>query len=245
MTTSKYIQLEPEILIEYIYHDQSDLLVADSVRMTGLSQVNYESPQRRFVFTTDDSNNLKLDNGTTVPPGGIIMWNNEILPDGFVLCDGCTYETPLFPEGKLTPDLRNKFPIGATPIELNSIGAINSADSGTPFITFMNSYQTINTVITIGLIAQDLVVGQEVTLLNLDQSWSQYNGNTYTILSKPTNTQIVIDLNSTGNDTWELDKQPRAVLRFNFIKYYGINFIMYVGSPLINENCVEFNSDGR
>lgn len=107
------------------------LLVDGSVKFTGLDSLDYGI--ERFILTTDNSNNLKLDNGTTVPPGGIIIFSDNQIPDGFVLCDGCTYETPLFPNGKSTPNLENKLPIGAGEIELNNTDDINSATSGNSF----------------------------------------------------------------------------------------------------------------
>lgn len=118
----------------------SGLLVSGSVKMIGLTQTDYSPISQRFVVTTDSTSKLELDNGTTVPPGGIIMWSEETLPSGFVICDGSTYVSSLFPapNGIRTPDLRNRFPIGvgnqSTPnIELNTTGDINSASTGDPF----------------------------------------------------------------------------------------------------------------
>lgn len=43
----------------------------------------------------------------TIPVGGIIMWSGGTVPDGWALCDGQTHNN------QLTPDLRDRFIVGA------------------------------------------------------------------------------------------------------------------------------------
>lgn len=59
-----------------------------------------------------DEMNTSIDNATisingAIPVGTIVMWGKSILPEGWNLCDGGTYD------GITTPDLRDKFIVGA------------------------------------------------------------------------------------------------------------------------------------
>lgn len=51
-----------------------------------------------------------------VPLGGIIMWSGTTTPDGWQLCNGSNLPStsPLRPDITKTPDLRNRFIVGAT-----------------------------------------------------------------------------------------------------------------------------------
>jgi microcystin-dependent protein len=56
-------------------------------------------------FTTLEANGLTVSGGRIVPTGGIIKWSGSVatIPTGWALCDGTSG----------TPDLRNRFVIGA------------------------------------------------------------------------------------------------------------------------------------
>jgi hypothetical protein len=69
-------------------------------------------------------------NGIAIPAGGIIMWSGSIstVPSGWGLCDGTLYNN-----GTLqSPDLRNKFIIGASADR----GGVANTDVETPNVTF-------------------------------------------------------------------------------------------------------------
>jgi microcystin-dependent protein len=56
-------------------------------------------------FTTLEASGLTVSGGRIVPTGGIIKWSGSVasIPTGWALCDGTNF----------TPDLRNRFVIGA------------------------------------------------------------------------------------------------------------------------------------
>jgi hypothetical protein len=58
----------------------------------------------------------KLASGAAFPVGGIIMWSGTTAPIGWQLCDGSNLPStsPLRPGFTNTPDLRDKFILGAT-----------------------------------------------------------------------------------------------------------------------------------
>lgn len=88
-------------------------LIADS-SVTGAAINN-------LTITTDDiANNAvttsKIDFGTAlVPLGGIIMWSGVTAPSGYQLCNGTDLPStsPLRPGVTKTPDLRERFVVGA------------------------------------------------------------------------------------------------------------------------------------
>lgn len=95
----------------------SGLLVSGYVRFPGLDTFD-ENPSPKLSIVLDSNGNLMKDYGTTIPLGGIIMWSGslETIPNGFVICDGCSYTTGITlaygMEQIKTPDLRQKFLIG-------------------------------------------------------------------------------------------------------------------------------------
>lgn len=81
---------------------------------------------RREHFSTDNMSKEAIQNissymsrGYIIYPGTIIMWYGDLanIPEGYVLCDG----------NNGTPDLRNKFVVGAgSDYKMGSIGGNNS-----------------------------------------------------------------------------------------------------------------------
>lgn len=102
-------------------------LIADNA-VTGIGISN-------LTITADDiANNAvttsKIDFGTAlVPLGGIIMWSGVTAPSGYQLCNNSELPTnsPLRPTITNTPDLREKFIVGAgTNYAIGSTGGANS-----------------------------------------------------------------------------------------------------------------------
>lgn len=84
----------------------------------------------------------KIDFGTAlVPLGGIIMWSGVNAPSGYQLCDGSSLPStsPLRPEVKKTPDLRERFIVGASnTVAIGSTGGANSVTLGTNNVPYHN-----------------------------------------------------------------------------------------------------------
>lgn len=78
-----------------------------------------ESVPRSSLIVTRYSKNV--DTGSGVPSGGIIPWFGNVadIPDGFVLCNGTNG----------TPDLRNRFIVGAgSSYSLSTIGGTDTVN---------------------------------------------------------------------------------------------------------------------
>lgn len=104
------------------------LLVGGSVRLTGLGQFTSDTNLPKFTIVSSGNDfSLKLDTGTTVPLGGIIIWTSIDIPEGFVICDGSTYQNYLGLTVQV-PDLRAKYPIGSLSgqYELNNEGLMQT-----------------------------------------------------------------------------------------------------------------------
>jgi hypothetical protein len=110
----------------------SGLLVGGSVRLPGLGQFSTGlSLPKLTVVSSGLDFGLKLDTGTTIPIGGIILWTQNDIPEGFVLCDGSTYQNNYLGQSIVTPDLRSKLPIGASDTYiLGSDGTFNASSTG-------------------------------------------------------------------------------------------------------------------
>lgn len=113
----------------------SGLLVDGSVRFPGLSQFSEDpSVTKLTVVSSGPDFDLKFDTGTTIPIGGIIIWTQDEIPQGFVICDGSTYQNDYLDQTIVTPDLRSKIPIGASDTyTLGSDGTFNAAAAGEPY----------------------------------------------------------------------------------------------------------------
>jgi hypothetical protein len=133
----------------------SGLLVGGPVKLKGLSQSDGNTSNTKLSIVSDLSGNLMIDSGTTVPIGGIIMWSGfiENIPNGFVICDGCTYITQLTLSYSIepitTPDLRQKFLIGTgnspsvqtpNPLDIGQESTFIYTDSGDNSITYYSIY---------------------------------------------------------------------------------------------------------
>lgn len=89
-----------------------------------LSHASIGSPADGLIIYDPDLGNLVYSNNGSwaeiapVPPGTIIMWSGSpyTLPDGWVLCDGSSYDLNGVPvglgNGFLTPNLSGKFIVG-------------------------------------------------------------------------------------------------------------------------------------
>lgn len=73
-----------------------------------------QSPEDRTVWTYEKI----TGGGEGVPLGAIIPFYGEIIPTGYLLCDGSTFNTDIYPalamflEGNVLPDLREAVPVG-------------------------------------------------------------------------------------------------------------------------------------
>lgn len=110
----------------------SGLLVDGSVRLTGLEQFSSGiSAPKLTVISSGTDFSLKLDTGTTIPIGGIILWMQSEIPEGFVLCDGSVYYNSYLDQTISTPDLRSNFPIGSSnDYTLGGEGTMNASSTG-------------------------------------------------------------------------------------------------------------------
>lgn len=70
-----------------------------------------------MTSTATESTTIYVDN---IPPGGIIMWNNQKIPTGWALCDG----------NNGRPDLTDKFVRGASIETLGHHGGQNQIQLG-------------------------------------------------------------------------------------------------------------------
>lgn len=133
----------------------SGLLVGGSVRFTGLSQIDPNLNLPKLVVTTDTTGVLKLDTGSTLPLGAIIMWSGleETIPTGFAICNGCSYVTMTSQAAGMgqiiTPDLRQKFLFGAgnsptinspTPLDIGQESTFDYSNTGDNNITYRSIY---------------------------------------------------------------------------------------------------------
>lgn len=78
-----------------------------------------------------------------VPPGAILMWSGATnsIPSGWALCDGGTYSKADGSGNVTTPNLRDRFLVGAGSVYL--VGATGGALSNTPTITMSNASVTL------------------------------------------------------------------------------------------------------
>ena len=149
-------------------------LVVNSGDDKDLMQNKYEglriwdlNDNKPYVWVSESWQPESSGSSVSIPVGGIIMWSDDELPFGFVLCDGCSYITSLTDGFIQTPNLQQKFIFGAGNDQgVFSPGSISVGDEGT--------------------------------------------------------------FGEVGNN----------------VTYYGINFIMYVGSPIIQKLCITDNLDG-
>lgn len=130
------------------FNPNSGILGSSKLSLTNLDTLANNSTSIVYNLVVDQSsgNIVMKDSGVSIPFGGIIMWNSAALPRGFVLCDGCTYQTHL---GTITtPDLKQRFIFGAgngyninSPTNLN-VGQQANLDTGdgTTNITYKAIY---------------------------------------------------------------------------------------------------------
>jgi microcystin-dependent protein len=128
----------------YAMHAQQASLATSAILANNaLSFATYNTND--FLMATKPTQTLKgsltISNGTltvngnvtatalvgygTIPIGGIVMWSGAAtaIPDGWALCDGATSN------GRVTPDLRNRFVVGAG--SHYAVGDTGGADSVT------------------------------------------------------------------------------------------------------------------
>lgn len=87
----------------------SGLLVQGMVR---INTVNLNSEAVNKILTIDSTNTIKYTSGGLLPIGSIVMWFNPLIPNGWVFCDGSSYNTTA---GVITtPDLRERFIVCAS-----------------------------------------------------------------------------------------------------------------------------------
>jgi len=145
-----------------------------------------------------DSDSL-IGNGT-IPVGGIIMWSGTIanIPTGWALCNGSSS----------TPDLRNKFIVGATSDA--STGVTFNANTG----TVSGAYAPGNTggetahQLTIAELASHTHTYSQNTNQNTDHSGTDTTTNNPSFSSGSTG--------SVGSDDYHENRPP----------YYALAFIM-------------------
>lgn len=123
----------------------SGLLVEGSVILKGLSKFIQNNDTKYTIVTS--SGDLKLDIGSTIPLGGIIIWTSDEIPDGFVICDGSLYENYLGEQIQV-PDLRDKYLIGSSDIyELNNEGSMQTLSTN----DISYKYQPVHFIMYIGI----------------------------------------------------------------------------------------------
>jgi hypothetical protein len=89
-------------------------LIADNA-VVGAGISNKTITDDDIADSTITTNKIAFGNAL-VPPGGIIMWSGSTAPSGYQLCNGSDLpeSSPLRPGITKTPDLRDKFIVGAT-----------------------------------------------------------------------------------------------------------------------------------
>lgn len=100
--------------------DDERKLIGDTVGGSGL-----DDEFARFLRTPQFSSIVEsvypsLSPSTTVtavPVGAVLPYAGDTAPDGWLMCDGSTFDTRLYPElsrviGSSTPDLRGRVPVG-------------------------------------------------------------------------------------------------------------------------------------
>jgi microcystin-dependent protein len=85
------------------------LLVEGEVK---LNTVNINNQTVNKILTIDSNNSVKYSSGGLLPIGTIVMWFSPLIPNGWVFCDGSSYNTPSGPI--ITPDLRERFIVCAS-----------------------------------------------------------------------------------------------------------------------------------
>ena len=85
------------------YTTKGDIAVATSA--TSISRLGVGTNGQALVADSPQTTGVKWGNGPIVPIGGIILWSGSVasIPAGWALCNGSSG----------TPDLRNRFVIGA------------------------------------------------------------------------------------------------------------------------------------
>ena len=99
---AKGLELEGDLSGDVNLNSKS-LELSDSLSIgKGTSKIKATTETKAGVTALKIEGRLKDSTGFVIPPGGIIMWSGETVPEGWKLCDGT--------QG--TPDLRGRFVVG-------------------------------------------------------------------------------------------------------------------------------------